>query len=255
MRIAVFVTCYNVEAQIVDKVLARIPSEAMTEVDEFVVIDNCSSDQTVQKVLQFRDSRPDMATKLKVIANAKNYGYGGSHKVAFNYLQERAFDWGILLHGDGQGSPNDLPQFIRQIKTSNYDFIIGSRFLDMSLSRDYSLLRKIANKFFIYLQKMVSGVYISDPGSGYIAYNMAFLRDVPYWRLPSYAYYDPCLFLYVSRMRARIHEFPIVWGEVETSSVNMWEYGMRLLWVLLRFRVKGLALESSRPTDYTYALV
>lgn len=255
MRIAVFITCYNVEAQIVEKVLARIPAQAAAVIDELVVIDNCSRDQTVQRVLHFRDQHPELGRKIKIITNAKNYGYGGSHKVAFRYLHSKDFDWGILLHGDGQGSPEDLPRFIEQIQTTKHDFVIGSRFLDMSLSQNYSFLRKVANKFFVYLQRVVSGVFISDPGSGYIAYNMNFLKRVPYWQLPSYAYYDPCLFLYVSRMKARIYEFPIVWGEVETSSINMWEYGMRLFWVLLRFRVRGLAMENSQVTDYKYALI
>ena len=254
MKTGIFVTAYNVEKQIVRKVLSKIPTSVVTGVERVVVVDNCSQDETVERVCAFRKDT-DSGDKFLILRNRQNYGYGGSHKVAFRYFLENGYDYAILLHGDGQGDPAYLEKFLAMIEEQRYDFIIGSRFMKGSDLSGYSRIRTTANYFFVFLQKIVSGLTVTDPGSGYIAYNLNVIRSLPYERLTDYFCFDPCLFLMVSKRKPRICEFPINWGEVETSNVNIFEYGLKLLLVLLRYRFAGLPLQDARKDDYEYAIL
>jgi glycosyltransferase involved in cell wall biosynthesis len=253
MKIGVFVTSYNVEKYIVGQVLSRIPESVFQKVTGLIVVDNCSTDKTLEEVERFRHSSK-WGEKVKILKNHNNYGYGGSHKVAFDYFLKHDFDYCILLHGDGQGDPHYLLQFISEIEAKKPDIVIGSRFMKESDRSDYSLLRTVVNFFFIYLQGFISGLKISDPGSGFLAYNLKSISTLPYKDITSYFSYDPCLFLLISRFKkdAKIIEFPISWGEVESSSVNIIEYGCRLLWTLIKFRVNWKTVLEETSCSYTY---
>lgn len=255
-KIGIFILCYRVESKIYD-VLSSIPTDVYERTDIIAVIDNDSSDQTIARAKQaVLDHR---LSKVRILKNNRNYGYGGSHKVAFDFLKQCGMDYGILLHGDGQGDLQALRELIRHCDEDQYQFVIGSRFMETKrLDQRYSKLRVFANFFFVGLQAVISGNRITDPGSGEVAYDLRFLAQskIPYHQLTDQFHFTPQLLLYCSKMPIRFKEFPLHWGEVEISSVNIWEHGWNMLKMLLEYRLRGIELTQAKSAkDYESRVV
>lgn len=216
-----------------------LPESVINSVDEIIVIDNGSDDDTAVWAERAIQKRCD--PKFALLRNPRNYGYGGSHKVAFDYFLSRRMDYAILYHGDGQGDSEALKELIRMAQENRWDFVIGSRFKDIArLSGRYSLGRRWGNLFFVWLQKIVSGLNITDPGSGEVAYSLNFIkRHIPYRQLTDSFHFTPQLLLHASRRKVSITEIPISWGEVETSSANIYRHAWNMLKMLVRFRLSG----------------
>lgn len=53
------------------------------------------------------------AVPVTLLRNDENYGLGGSHKVAFDYALNNAYDYVVVLHGDDQGSIANLLPYLR----------------------------------------------------------------------------------------------------------------------------------------------
>ena len=237
VRIGLFILCYNIETQI-RGTLRAIPPAVYDRADAVLLIDNHSTDRTVAV------SREAIGkfglTKIEVIENPRNLGYGGSHKVAFDALIRAGMDYALLYHGDGQGDPEALAQLIQWCEKRRYDFIIGSRFLSPGgLSAEYPWSRRLANLVLVSLQSWVSGMRITDPGSGQVAYSLQLLRSVPYHDLTDEFHFTPQLLLWCSRRPVVCKEIPVAWGSVLVSSVNVWRHGWSMLRLLAGHRLKS----------------
>lgn len=249
--IGIFILAYRVGHRVYD-VVSQLPQDIIDSVDEIIVIDNASPDDTTawaEKAVALRGG------KFTLIRNPRNLGYGGSHKVAFDYFQKKGLRYAVLFHGDGQGDIDALRSLINEAKKNEWDFVIGSRFKDPArLSKGYSFARKLGNYFFVWLQKWISGLPISDPGSGEVAYSLEFLKKIPYHRLTDTFHFTPQLLLYSSKFPLRILEIPISWGEVETSSANIFHHAWNMLKMLLAFRLQGIQLApETKPFELTQA--
>lgn len=84
-KIMVFIPVYNCEKQIT-RVLSQINDDVLTYVDEIIVVNNLSTDDTVKVTQDYLLKHRELP--CKIINNNANFNLGGSHKVAFNYALE-----------------------------------------------------------------------------------------------------------------------------------------------------------------------
>ncbi len=113
--ILVAVPCLNEEVSIGSIVL-----RSLQYANEVLVIDDGSSDKTA------------VIAKLagaEVIKHEKNMGKGAGIKDAFDYAKDVNADILILIDGDGQHNPDEIPQLIKPIIDGGVDIVNGSRFL------------------------------------------------------------------------------------------------------------------------------
>lgn len=111
-KIAVIIPAFNEEKSI-PKVIHDIP----TFVDEIIVVNNGSSDGTVEAAINAG------ATVL----NEKEKGYGAACLKAIDYLHNRNYDIVVFLDGDYSDYPKEMNLIINPILNGDYDFVIGSR--------------------------------------------------------------------------------------------------------------------------------
>lgn len=112
-RIAVLIPALNEEVAL-PHVLADLPQ---TVVEEVVVIDNGSSDDTAAV------ARAGGATVL----NEPRRGYGWACLAGIAYLKAKAPDIVVFLDADYSDHPDELPAVVGPIVTGGYDLVIGSR--------------------------------------------------------------------------------------------------------------------------------
>ena len=168
-----FIPVYNCEKQIT-RVLESIRINKVNEnFLEIIVVDNRSTDSTIEAVKSYRENND---LKVTILQNKENYNLGGSHKVAFKYMIENNYDFILVLHGDDQAHVEDVQQFIDVSVFNRYDKIMGSRFMKKSKIEGYSLLRKYGNVFMNIFTSVMTNHLIKDLGSGLNMYSSNFVK-------------------------------------------------------------------------------
>lgn len=113
MKLLAAIPCYNEELTIGSVVL-----KAEQHVDEVLVVDDGSSDATTEIA---------KAAGAQVLRHEKNKGKGAAVKTALRYAAANDFDALVLLDGDGQHDPDQIPQLLQPIQEGRADIVIGYR--------------------------------------------------------------------------------------------------------------------------------
>ena len=116
MKTIAAIPCYNEGLAIGSVVL-----KASRYVDEVLVVDDGSIDDTVEVA---------EAAGATVVAHEENNGKGRAVKNALRYAVEHDFDALVLLDGDGQHDPNEIPQLLVPLTKDAADIVIGFRSFD-----------------------------------------------------------------------------------------------------------------------------
>ena len=227
-RFLVFIPAYNCEKQ-VPRVLEQLLDPRVADfVTECIVVNNRATDGTEDAVRGCMTAHP--AAPVRLLRNDKNYGLGGSHKVAFGYAAAHGFDYVVVLHGDDQGDIRDLLPLIGSGAYKNYDCCLGSRFMKGSRIQGYSTLRVVGNHGFNWLFSAVAGKRITDLGSGLNLYAVQPLKNEYYKKFPDTLYFNDCMILALCHLGQRVMFFPISWREEDQVSNNkLTSFGISLL--------------------------
>jgi glycosyltransferase involved in cell wall biosynthesis len=155
IKILVAIPCYN-ESLAIGSVVAK----ARRYVDEVLVIDDGSTDDTVEVA---------EATGATVVSHGMNKGYGAAIRSCFTYAKKHKFGIMVILDGDGQHDPSYIPDFVHALTTKGADIVIGSRFLE----KQNGIPRyRIAGMKVLNLSTRVAGnIKTTDSQSGYRAYS------------------------------------------------------------------------------------
>ncbi|QSZ68216.1 glycosyltransferase family 2 protein [Methanofollis aquaemaris] len=146
------IPCYN-EALSVGSVVLK----ARRYVDEVLVIDDGSTDDT-RAIAQ--------EAGAVVITHQKNVGKGAAVKTALEYARARGFEYLVLLDGDGQHDPDEIPRLLTPVREGDADLVIGSRFLDNTKS-SIPFYRRIGQGVLTTMTNMDSRVKTTDSQSGF----------------------------------------------------------------------------------------
>ena len=228
-KICIFIPCYNATVTL-PKVLERIPQEVKEKVEEIFIVDNDSQDYTYLMAVGYREKKSDIKN-LKIFKNEKNFGYGGSQKLAYAYAIKQGYDMVVMLHGDAQYAPEKLPVMIEKMENDeSIDLLFGSRMKGNPLKGGMPLHRFIGNKVITFIQNFFLGTNISEFHSGYRIFRTRALAKVPFHLCDSYYHFDTEIILLFVKNKLQIDEveIPTYYGK-EKCYVNIWKYGIHVL--------------------------
>ncbi|HXG17513.1 MAG TPA: glycosyltransferase family 2 protein [Methylomirabilota bacterium] len=149
-RIAVLIPALNEEATL-PTVLADLPTEV---IDEVVVIDNGSSDHTVQVA---------HASGATVLSEPRR-GYGSACLAGIEYLRAKRPDIVVFLDADYSDHPDELPTIVRPIVAGECDLVIGSRTKGKAEPGALLLQARFGNALATLLIRLLYGFSYSDLG-------------------------------------------------------------------------------------------
>jgi len=152
-RIAAAIPAFNEE-----KYIGTIVLKTRQYVDEIIVADDGSDDQTA------KIARLAGAT---VIQHDKNKGYGASIKDLLAEAKMKNIDILVLLDGDAQHNPDDIPALIRLI-SEGFDLVIGSR---EQQKENIPTYRRAGQKVIANFSRVLSGENLTDSESGFRAFS------------------------------------------------------------------------------------
>ena len=238
IKIGVLIVAFNAQ-ETLTKVLDRIPSDFVKQIDAILVCDDASTDDTHKVGLSYQSKSQ---LPLTIVRHEINLGYGGNQKTGYQWALEKNLDLVVLLHGDGQYAPEYLPQMVEPIVSGRADVVFGSRMITQGGARQggMPLYKFVGNKILTTLQNRLAKVSLTEWHSGYRAYSVASLRIINFLKNSDYFDFDSQIILQMIGARQRIVEIeiPTFYGD-EISRVNGIKYGIKILIHTLKFRLSS----------------
>lgn len=247
-RIGIFVIAYNAESHI-EKTLSRIPESVWNAITVVYIVDDCSSDETTDKALNFHHPHKD---RIVVIRNRVNLRYGGNQKLGYQWAIDQQLDIVVMLHADGQYAPEFLEQMYTPIMNDEADVVIGSRMMTAKTALEGGMpkYKYYGNKILTRIQIALTGLKLSEYHSGYRAYSVKFLKSIPFWENSNEWHFDTQILLQNYQNKARIKELPIptYYGD-EICHVNGISYGLHCIVTSFGFALFRRGIYYSRKYD------
>ena len=218
MDIALAIMAYNCEPQI-EGLLAELEPVLLAQplVKTVFIIENQSTDDTLKKIHE-AVKRLNTKSIFRVIQNPRNVGLGGSHKVALKLCTENKISHLIILHGDHQASPADIPRLLKQLLLQKGMTTLGSRFSDLKKLSGYSLPRTLGNLALNAVYSAATGRWITDLGSGLNIFNLENLNENVYGNFDNEFTFNMDMLLYLVRSKTPFQYVPIRWSTTDQIS-------------------------------------
>ncbi|HXJ22715.1 MAG TPA: glycosyltransferase family 2 protein [Polyangia bacterium] len=235
-RIVVVMPAFNAA-----KTLERTVAEVPDIVDEIIVVDDRSSDETVRVARQLG---------LHTIEHEQNRGYGGNQKTCYVEALRRGADVVVMVHPDYQYTPKLIPALASCITSGLYDVALGSRILGgRAIAGGMPLYKYVANRFLTATENLLIGAKLSEYHTGYRVFSRKVLETLPLNENGDDFVFDNQMLVQVTYFGFRIAEVtcPTLYFE-DASSINFKrsvKYGLGVLNSGLQFRLKKMGL--TRP--------
>ena len=179
--------------------IVKIIQEAKDLVDEVVVVDDGSTDQTSSRLLN---------SGAVVLRHIINRGQGAALRTGTEYSLNRGAD--IIAHfdADGQFLSSDILKIIEPIKQGEAEVVFGSRFLGSQAGINMPFFKKRAiMPLARAVNKLFFKIDLTDPQSGFRAMSRAAAAKV-HWRQDRMAHCSEIMFN-VKRNNFKMAEVPI----------------------------------------------
>ena len=226
--IAVVIPAYN-EEQLITKTIETLPEF----IDHVIVVNDNSKDSTrecVEKIMK------ESSMKIELINHETNKGVGASIISGYKRAIALDLDIAVVMAGDAQMEPNDLPKILDPVAEGKVDYAKGNRLFNREVLDSMPKFRFFGNALLSLLTKIASGYWhIADSQSGYTAISTKILRRLNLEKIyPRYGYCNDLLVkLNVSNAVATDVYITPIYGE-EKSGIRIGSYMLKVGYLLLK---------------------
>lgn len=247
LRLAVIVPAYN-EADRIVPTVRGIPDY----VDDIVIVDDASSDRTADA------ARAVSRTGLAIVCHAENRGVGAAIATGYRWALARGCDVAVVMAGDGQMDPTDLPALLAPIRAGIADYTKGNRFAHAEIWHVMPHARLLGNVILSLLSRPASGYWhLFDSQCGFTAASRHTLQSIDLDSIyPRYGYPNDLL-ARLSVAGLRVVDVPVrpVYGPDWRSGISLRTAIYPVLFVVARSLCWRLAMRarSMRPTADQWA--
>ena len=248
--VMVGIPCYNEEVAIGSLVL-----RASQYADQVVVLDDGSTDKTAE-VARLAGAR--------VLVHDVNMGKGAALRDLFQYATQAGFDIIVIIDGDGQHNPDDIPELVGPLLRDEADVVNGSRYLsgEVGTTPRYRRFGQVILDRVVHFG-LNGDVSITDTQSGFRAFS---IKTAPFFKFNSDELtIDSEMLMDAANAQLRIKEVNIgVRYDVGRSSKHPISHGLQVLTGVLRsiefnnpllaFTVPGVILVAAAVGLATFVL-
>src|SRR5260370_26084898 len=232
-RVFVLMPAYNAGAT-VERVFERIPKAARERIRKYVVVNDGSKDDTAQALARVEQKIPNVV----VLTHQVNRGYGETEKTLLGYALREGAEVGILLHSDGQYSPEKIPELLEPFDRDEADIVQGSRMRGGGALRGGMPFYKfVSNKILTGIENWAFGMKLSEYHSGYMLYSRRALDGNRRQKTSSAFDFDLEMLVLARVKGLRIAEIaiPTIYAG-EKSHLNPVKYGLDVLSIVRDYR-------------------
>jgi len=217
-----------------ERTFDRIPPGLAAGALRYAVVDDGSTDDTVEAAERVRSRLPSLA----LLRHPENRGYGGAVKTLLTHALETDAGIVVILHADGQYSPEKLPELLAPLAAGRADLVQGSRMLGGgALAGGMPFYKYAANRVLTAIENRAFGMRLAEFHSGYMLYARSALAAIPFVRLSESFDFDLEMLVCARILGLRIAEvaIPTIYAD-EVSHLKPIAYGLDVLRVVRRYR-------------------
>ena len=232
-KIAVVIPAYN-EGDLIEETLKGLPDF----IDIVFVVNDASSDDTLEKIKQKR--KKDI--RIHILDHEKNKGLGQSLIDGYVASKKSDADITVIMAGDNQMCPKDLPNLLDKIIENDCDYVKGNRLLHHNVKESMPKHRFFGNAILTILTKFATGYFfLMDPQCGYTAIKNESLKKIPIEMMTRrYGYNaDILCMLNIQGFKVADCEVKPVYGK-EKSKIKLWKYIPKTSFLLFRLFFRRL---------------
>lgn len=238
-KLIVVMPAYNA-AQTLIQTYEELPHDI---VDEVILVDDHSQDQTVELAVQLGITT--------IIRHTRNLGYGGNQKTCYSVALQQGADIVVMVHPDYQYSPKLCGALAWMVASGEYDMVLGSRILgNDAIMGGMPLYKYIANRGLTLFENLLLGIRLSEYHTGYRAFSREVLTTLPLNENTDDFAFDNQMIVQAVHAGFAIGELSCPTRYMaEASSINFRRsvtYGIGVLGAALAYRLHAWGLRKAR---------
>ncbi len=231
--VAVVVPAYNEESQI-GKVIETLPGF----VDKIVIVDDASTDRTAEVVERYCKKYPrKYGSRIVLIRHEQNQGVGGAITTGYKWARDNRMDVSVVMAGDGQMDPEDLPNLLDPVVEDKADYTKGNRLFTGNAWNLIPKVRYLGNSVLSLLTKIASGYWhVADSQTGYTAASLKVLETIQLENIYNGYGMPNDILVRLNVYNFRVKDVPIkpVYNVGEKSGIKLYRVIFTIPFLLLR---------------------
>ena len=232
-QVSIIIPTYN-ESENIIQVLKSIGESIPENIPlEAIVVDDNSPDGTGKMVEDYiNDAQNKAGYSINVIHRETKSGLSSA---ILDGIQHSSAETIVVMDSDLSHPPKIIPQLVEEIRTSDYDIAIASRYTEGGEVSGWSTKRKLISKGATGIAKAGLGVNESDPMSGFFAFKRKILEGIKFDAIG----YKMLLEILVKTKGAKVKEIPYTFtdrtrGSSKLDSSTMFDF-VTSVWKLYRY--------------------
>ena len=200
-------------------------------------VDDSSPDGTANEIRRIMEQYPG---QIFLEERAKKEGLGKAYIHGFQWALKREYVYVFEMDADLSHPAKKLPEMMHELQQN--DVVIGSRYLDGVLVKNWPLSRILLSRGASAYVKLITGLPVRDTTAGYVGYTREALNSLDLNKISFVGYAFQIEMKYkLWKKGFRLKEIPIVFtnrefGKSKMNGSIIWEaiYGV----IYLKFKVR-----------------
>ena len=225
--LSVVMPVYN-EIATIDEIIPRVLAVPMRI--ELIVIDDCSSDGTRQRLQELQRE-----LQFTLLLQERNQGKGAALRTGF---AAATGDIVIVQDADLEYDPQEYPKLIEPITNGLADVVYGSRFMGGRPHRVLYYWHSVGNKVLTTLSNMFTNLNLTDMETCYKVFRRSVIQRIVIEE--NRFGFEPEITAKVAKLDCRIYEVGIGYdGRTYKEGKKIgWKDGVRAVWCIVKYNLR-----------------